>query len=117
MNNLAVSLSVQNPPSDPTSPPASPTTYLSDAQTWAHKALALASRIEPPDRDQECDSGCCAAMISLGEFYLMAGNREEARRWWREGIPVCKAVGGETGEEGAKNGERRLGQLEKGPYR
>jgi hypothetical protein len=42
--------------------------------------LAVAAKIKPPERDDECDLGCAVATHNLGEFAEMDGDIAEARR-------------------------------------
>ncbi len=99
MNNLAVSLAQQNPPPSltPNQAPTSASSQLSDAQQWALKSLALAASIKPPERTEECDEGCAVATINLGDFALMEGNVQEARRRFDEGRGLSKGIGFLTG--------------------
>lgn len=93
MNNLAVSLAQQAPSSSLTSSQSSTSAALSDARQWALKSLALAASVKPPERTEECDEGCAVATINLGDFALMDGNVEEARRRFEEGKGLSKGIG------------------------
>ena len=103
MNNLAISLAQQNSPLSfsPNEPPSSAAALLADAKAWAHKSLALASSIKPPERTAECDEGCAVATINLGEFAMMEGNLGEAERRYKEGREMSEAVGFQDGTERA----------------
>jgi len=111
MNNLATALALQSPPSS-TSPsaPSSPSAQLDSARTWAEKAIEMAAGIKPPERTSECDEGCAVAMVNLGDFAMMEGRVEEARRRWVEGRGLSRAVG--MGE-GVQRAERALREVEK----
>lgn len=85
---------------------------LDAANTWAKKALKLAQSIEPPQRTPECDEGCAVATINLGDFAMMDGRVEEARRWWEEGRGLCRAIG--MGEGVVRAEEALQGLDEKG---
>ena len=104
MNNIAISIAQQNPPSSfsPNEPPASAAALLADAKAWAHKSLALASSMKPPERTAECDEGCAVATINLGEFAMMEGNLVEAERRYNEGRELSKAVGFQDGTKRAE---------------
>ena len=95
VNNLAASLAQQNPAPafTPNEPPASAASHLSSARQWALKAIALASSITPPGRTAECDEGCAVATINLGDFALMEGNLEEAKKRYEEGKGISKGIG------------------------
>ncbi|TKA30752.1 hypothetical protein B0A50_02472 [Salinomyces thailandicus] len=127
MNNLASSLAQQSPraasaaqayassrnikSSDAaiaTGPVATRETMISNAQTWAQKALDVAAGIRPPERNEECDMGCAVATHNLGEFAEMLGNKIEARKRYNEAISVGKAVGF---QEAVANSTERLRQL------
>lgn len=113
MNNLAISLALQNPPPTPNTPPTSASEYLSQARVWAEKALSTAAAIKPPERTEECDQGCAVATINLGDFSMMGGEVEEARRRWEEGRGISKGIGFGEGvgraEESLKELERKTG--------
>ena len=112
MNNLAVSLAQQIPPPafSPNQPPVSSASNLSDARQWAQKSLALASSIKPPERTVECDEGCAVATVNLGDFAMMEGNLDEARRRYEEGRGISKAV---QFQEGVARADELLGELKK----
>ena len=99
MNNLAVSLALQNPPPSlsPNQPPVSPASYLSDGRQWAQRSLTLAASIKPPERTEECDEGCAVATINLGEFAMMEGNLAEAQTRYQEGKALSKGIGFQDG--------------------
>ena len=103
MNNLAISLAQQNPPPSlsPNQPPVSSASHLSNARQWARKSLALAAQIEPPERTEECDEGCAVATINLGDFAIMEGDVEEARRRYEEGRGISKGIGFQVGVQRA----------------
>ncbi|KAL9125905.1 MAG: hypothetical protein Q9217_004963, partial [Psora testacea] len=111
MNNLAASLALQNPPPTPGQPPTSASSQLDAASKWAQKALHLGQSIKPPQRTEECDEGCAVATINLGDFAMMDGRVQEARKWWEEGKGLCKGIGM---IEGVKRAEEALKVLDKG---
>ena len=109
MNNLAIALALQHPPSTPSQPNPSATDQISSARSWAKKALALAGSIVPPERTEECDRGCAVATANLGDFAQMEGDLEEAKRRWEEGRSLSKAIGFQEGEQETKDKLKRLG--------
>ncbi|KAL8707757.1 MAG: hypothetical protein Q9220_007277 [cf. Caloplaca sp. 1 TL-2023] len=110
MNNLSTSLISSTRPSTPYDPPApsDPSTFLTTAETWAQKALATASAIKPPERNQECEEGCAAAVYNLGRMAEMRGDRQEAGKRYREGRELSRSVGF---GEGVRRGERAVREL------
>jgi tetratricopeptide (TPR) repeat protein len=90
---------------------------IEQARQWATKALAQASTIKPPDRNEDCDVGCAVATHNLGEFFEMEGKIEEARRKYEEAASLAKAVGFAEGSVNARAGLRRLKEVEKGRER
>ena len=110
MNNLSISLAQQNPPATPGQPAVSRPALVSNARAWAQKSLAVASKITPPERTEECDLGCAVATHNLGEFAEMDGDIEEARRRFEEAKGLAKAIGF---QEGVINSEEALRRLRK----
>jgi len=108
MNNLSISLAQQNPPPTPGQPPASRSAFVGNAREWADKALAIAAKITPPERTEECDVGCAVATHNLGEFAEMDGNIAEARKRFLEAKSLAKAVGF---QEGVTNADEALERL------
>ena len=126
MNNLASSLAQQSPRaaravsahasstsiSTPDAPAGGPVAtrenLIMNAATWAQKALDVAAKVGPPERNEECDLGCAVATHNLGEFAEMLGNREEARRRYGEAVSIARAVGF---QEGVENSTARLKAL------
>lgn len=108
MNNLAIALALQHPPSAPHHPTPSPTDQISSGRSWAQKALAVAGSIVPPERTEECDQGCAVATTNLGDFAQMEGDLEEARRRWEEGRSLSRAIGFQEGEREATEKLERL---------
>ncbi|KAL6712749.1 hypothetical protein ACLMJK_009687 [Lecanora helva] len=112
MNNLAISLAQQKYPNgfSPTqnSPLPSSASQVSSAREWALKALERAASIKPPDRTAECDEGCAVATVNLGDFALMEGDLDEARRRFEEGKSIAKAIGFAQGIVRADQGLREL---------
>jgi Tfp pilus assembly protein PilF len=123
MNNLASSLAQQSPRAaaaaqkyaqsqsiseQPAQPPITRETMITNAQTWAQKAIDIAAQITPPARDEECDMGCAVALHNLGEFAEMKRDFAEAGKKYREAVSLAKAIGF---VEGVENGEARLEEL------
>ncbi|KZF18942.1 hypothetical protein L228DRAFT_251470 [Xylona heveae TC161] len=108
MNNLAISLAQQTPPAASGTAPASRSTLIKSAKSWAEKAQAIAADIKPPERNEECDIGCAVALHNLGEFAEMDGKISEARRKYSEARSLAKAIGFEEGIINANDGIKRL---------
>ena len=110
MNNLSISLAQQLPPSTPGEPPVSRSALVSNARVWAEKAIAVATKLAPPERTPECDSACAVATHNLGEFAEMDGDVREARKRYEEARSLAKAFGF---DEGVSNADESLKRLEK----
>jgi len=110
MNNLSISLAQQDPPPTPGQPPISRSGLVSNARAWAEKAIAVAARITPPERTEECDRGCAVATHNLGEFAEMDGNIVEARMRYEEAKSLAKAIGFQEGVISSEDALRRLGK-------
>jgi hypothetical protein len=89
------------------------TLLIEQARQWATKALAQASMIKPPDRNEECDVGCAVATHNLGEFFEMEGKVKEAREQYEAAAKMAKAVGFVEGNANARAGLMRLKDVEK----
>ena len=109
VNNLSISLAQQDPPSTPGQPPVSRPALIANAREWANKALAVAAKIKPPERNEECDVGCAVATHNLGEFAEMDGDVAEARRRYQEAKSLAQVVGFQEGVANADAALRRLG--------
>lgn len=109
MNNLSISLAQQEPPPTPGQPAASRAQLVSNARAWAEKALAVAAKIAPPERTEECDVGCVVATHNLGEFAEMDGNIREARRRFDEALSLAKAIGFQEGVQQSEEALKRVG--------
>ncbi|KAI1007035.1 hypothetical protein K3495_g1181 [Podosphaera aphanis] len=108
MNNLSTSLAQQRYP-----PEYSHTTHetlISNATAWAEKAIALASKIKPPERNEECDLGCAVATHNLGEFLEMKGDFEAARKKYEMAGQLSKKI---KFKEGIDNAREALERIEK----
>jgi hypothetical protein len=108
VNNLAISLAQQLPPATPGQPPASRSALVSNARAWAEKAIAVATKVAPPERTEECDEGCAVATHNLGEFAEMDGNIAEARKRYQEAKSLAKAIGFQDGVIQSEDSLRRL---------
>lgn len=109
VNNLSISLAQQDPPSTPGQPPISRSALIDNAREWAKKALAVASKIQPPERNEECDVGCAVATHNLGEFAEMDGDIAEARRLYEEARSLARAIGFQEGVVNSEAALKRLG--------
>ncbi|CZT41378.1 uncharacterized protein RSE6_01110 [Rhynchosporium secalis] len=108
MNNLSISLVQQRPPAD--TPAATRSEFIRNGRLWAEKAIAVAAKISPPDRNEECDIGCAVATHNLGEFAEMDGDIKEARKRFEEAKSLAKAV---SFQEGVKNADSALKRIQK----
>ncbi|KAK0118427.1 hypothetical protein ONS95_012713 [Cadophora gregata] len=106
MNNLSISLAQQISPSN--TPTSSRPTLINNACLWAEKAIAVAAKITPPDRTEECDVGCAVATHNLGEFAEMDGNVKEARKKYEEAKALAKAIGFQDGVQNAEAAIKRV---------
>jgi hypothetical protein len=110
VNNLSISLAQQIPPPTPGQPAVSRSALVGNARAWAEKAIVVASKINPPERNDECDIGCAVATHNLGEFAEMDGNIAEARKRFEEAKSLAKAIGF---QEGIINSEEALRRISK----
>ncbi len=94
------------PPSN--TPAASRPALINNARLWAEKSIAVAAKITPPDRTEECDVGCAVATHNLGEFAEMDGNVKEARKRFEEAKGLAKAIGFQDGVENAEAALKRV---------
>ncbi|KAF2155082.1 hypothetical protein K461DRAFT_291969 [Myriangium duriaei CBS 260.36] len=108
MNNLAISLAQQNPPRERGMPPPDRAQLVRSGREWAEKALRVAGEIVPPERDEECDTGCATALYNLGEMAEMLNERREAKAKYKEALSLAKAIGFEEGEAVAKEALARI---------
>lgn len=108
VNNLSISLAQQSLPSTSGKSHVSREALVSNAKAWADKAVAVAAKMAPPERTEECDVGCAVATHNLGEFAEMSGNIEEARRRFEEAKSLAKAIGFQDGVINAETGLRRI---------
>lgn len=108
VNNLSISLAQQDPSLGPGQPPVSRPALVGNAKEWAKMALAVAAKIQPPERNEECDVGCAVATHNLGEFAEMDGDIAEARRRYEEAGSLARAIGF---QEGLSNSEAALKRL------
>lgn len=109
MNNLSISLAQQSPPPTPGQAPASRAQLVSNARLWAEKAIAVAAKIAPPQRTEECDVACAVATHNLAEFAEMDGDIREARKRYDEALSLAKAIGF---QEGVKQSQKALKRIE-----
>lgn len=106
MNNLSTSLAQQPIPKGA---PITRQQLISDSATkWAQKALKVSENIKPPDRTEECDTGCAVAMYNLAEFAEMLNDRGLAKQRFEEARSLAKGLGLEEGVTRAEEGLRRL---------
>lgn len=82
---------------------------VANARVWANKAIAISSKLAPPERTEECDIGCAVATHNLGEFAEMIGDFKEARKRFEEARGLSKGLWFKEGIENAEAGLKRLG--------
>jgi hypothetical protein len=109
VNNLSISLAQQQPPPTPGLTTPSRAQLVSNARAWAEKAIAVAAKITPPERTEECDVGCVVATHNLGEFAEMDGNIKEARRRFDEALGLAKKIGFQEGVKQSEEALKRIG--------
>ncbi|KAI1425073.1 TPR domain-containing protein [Xylaria sp. FL1777] len=117
MNNLAISLAQQpvqaplntQPTSGNEKPNQIPTraTLLASSRSWALQALGTAGKVTGESRTEECDEACAVAMCNLGDIAAMAGDIQEAKRRFREGLELSQKLSFEPGIIQAKDGLER----------
>lgn len=111
MNNLSVSLALQNPPPTGGMPSPSAASQIDAAKTWANKALAVHRALQNrEEKTDECDEACAVTQINLGEFAEMEGNLQEAKRAYEKGVEFSRGVGF---QEGVIRGREALGKLDR----
>lgn len=108
MNNLSICLAQQVVPQAPGQKAVPRSIHVSNARAWSLKALEIGSKIQPPDRNDECDIGCAVATHNLGEFAEMDGNIAEARKRYEEAKSLAKAIGFKEGVANAESGIQRV---------
>lgn len=109
MNNLSSSLAQQIPPVGYPMEQATRDSLLSNATAWAENAIALANKIHPPERNEECDTGCAVATHNLGELAEMRGNLADAKRKYEEAAQLSRKIGF---KEGIKRATSALNRME-----
>lgn len=89
-------------------PPVSRDQLLNAASEWAKKALDVASKIEPPVRNEDCDQACMTATYNLGEIAEMQGFFTEAKKYYTEAKEIAKKLQFLEGVERADEGLARV---------
>ena len=100
-----MAIPASGPPPDLTS---AKETLLSNAMAWADRALSVAANIAPPERNEECDTGCVVATHNLGEILEMRGQPREAKKRYEDAKSLSKAIGFDDGMKQAATGLERL---------
>ncbi len=108
MNNLSISLAQSLPEGHGNAAPTSRAVLISNARSWAEKALSVAANVKPPARTEECDVGCAVATHNLAEFAEMEGLLAEAEKRYREAASLANAIGFEEGLRNAQEGLSRV---------
>ncbi|KAA8649869.1 hypothetical protein EYZ11_005864 [Aspergillus tanneri] len=78
------------------------------ARQWAQKSIDVAARIQPPIRDQDCDSSCVAATYNLGELAELQNKTKEAERYYAEAKSLALGLSFEEGIAMADNALKRV---------
>ena len=112
MNNLSISLALQNPPPTGGIPSPSSASQIDAARTWANRALSVDRALQKAEsRTEECDQACAVTQINLGEFAEMDGSLQEARRMYEEGVEFSRRIGFQEGVVKGREALRRLDKL------
>lgn len=106
MNNLAAALAQQTPAASTKS--TETIDHMLSAQKWAEKALDVAAGIQPPERTDECDTGCAVALYNLGDFAERAKDLVGARKMYAEALSLSRAVDFEDGVKNCRDALYRL---------
>jgi len=111
VNNLSISLALQNPPPTGGMPSPSSTAQIDSARTWAKKALDIDQSLQKsPTRTEECDTACAVTQINLGEFAEMEGDISTARKTYEKGVEFSRKIGF---QEGVMKGREAIIRLDK----
>lgn len=78
------------------------------AKQWAQKAIDVAAKVQPPVRDQDCDTSCVAAKYNLGELAEMLNRPDEAGRFYMEAENLARGIGFDEGVTMAETALKRL---------
>ncbi|KAE8383505.1 hypothetical protein BDV26DRAFT_91707 [Aspergillus bertholletiae] len=78
------------------------------AQKWAQKAIDVAAKIQPPVRDEECDTSCVAATFNLGWLAEFQGKVKEAEKLYGDAKSLSQGLGFEQGVSMANAALKRL---------
>ncbi|RKF71112.1 TPR repeat-containing protein P27G11.02 [Golovinomyces cichoracearum] len=108
MNNLAASLVQQVPTALNTAVPDARDSLITNATKFAEKAIALAGKIQPPDRNEECDTGCTVAIFNLAEIAEMRGDLINARKKYEEAAEMAKSIGFKVGLKKSRTALKRI---------
>ncbi|RKF73262.1 TPR repeat-containing protein P27G11.02 [Golovinomyces cichoracearum] len=108
MNNLAASLVQQVPTALNTAVPDARDSLITNATKFAEKAIALAGKIQPPERNEECDTGCTVAIFNLAEIAEMRGDLINARKKYEEAAEMAKSIGFKVGLKKSRTALKRI---------
>lgn len=108
MNNVCGCLSKQKVPNIPGEAAISRATLISNARSWAQMAKDLASKIKPPERNEECDHTCVTSTYNLGELASMQGKFDEAWKFQKEAKSLAEAIEFKEGVVMAESALKRL---------
>jgi tetratricopeptide (TPR) repeat protein len=112
LNDVATALvgQVQLPVKSQPQQPVTPEQTVQAAQKWAEKAIEVASHIQPPVRDEECDITCVVATYNLGELAELQKKPQVARQRYTEAKALADEIAYEEGSLIAKEALNRLGK-------
>jgi len=106
MNSLASSLAQAASPSPE---------RLSQAETWAKKAIAVVDAAKASEKDsevlQQCNGVLVAALFNMGSLKEMAGSPSDARDWYLASHVQASSIKMREGVLEAEQALRRLGRL------
>lgn len=110
MNNLSSSLAQQIRPADYLVEEKTRDSLISNAIAWAENAIALANKIQPPERSEECDTCCAVATHNLGKLAEIRGDLISAKKKYEEAGELSRKIGFKEGIKKAKSALKRIEQ-------
>lgn len=110
LNDVASALvgQVQKPSKFQPQKPVAAEQTIESARQWAQKAIDVASHIQPPMRDEECDLTCVVATYNLGELAELQKKPVVAKQRYTEAKVMADKIGYEEGSSMAKGALKRL---------
>lgn len=110
LNDVASALvgQVQIPSKFQPQTPVAAEQTIESARQWAQKAIDVASHVQPPIRDEECDLTCVVATYNLGELAELQKKPAVAKQRYIEAKELADKMGYEDGSSMAKEALKRL---------